>query len=628
MRRRRALFIALMLASFAIAASCAGDNEDNNLPPSDAIGPAPLATGKADGTGVAGPSKSVDDTSTRAWLVKNQWEDRDTANARKAGVAWGADSGLNWDEKYRAWINSMKKIKRPDSNYGETFEVTTPWGDKVLASPRLDCADVWIFLRSTFAAWYQLPFYLEGWDHQARQRVYFGHMGIRTASGKWSTTPLFRDYYRDYSSMSAADLAAQGWPKDSRLRSRGTVSGDEQPILGEGARMGAYLDEIHLNKRAGHLIRWLLIYFGTSNLIGGRNTYNLEPKAVSVGDAMIYRRASDGSGHTMVVLRQGKNAAGKLWVEIVSGNVPPRHPAWESQAASKRRFTNNEGGGPTKNSKGEIYSHIGGGLKRFRVAKLSGGRWMNTFMKADKDNWINDTDYEAIGARPATFQEILGEVSPEETRDALLVMIEDARRHLRQYPASCAARIRREDAFAELYTLMQSRFGKSRLEVDKQYRKKEDYVFAKLDYEQSKTCCWNKSTAKMYQLIMAMVEARELAAAPGQCEAPPIFMARDGGYQIFSDYAAAQGQAGDWVPWSADESCPQAGVSDDTPDLPEWSDYCALDLHAGATASQPDAGGDGSSDGSGDGSSGDGSADGGSDGSAPSSPDAGAPDAA
>ena len=48
-----------------------------------------------------------------------------------------------------------------------------------------------------------------------------------------------------------------------------------------------------------------------------------------------------------------------------------------------------------------LYSHLNGGLKRFRVAKVKSGKWFNTWMNADEASWINDTDYDKIGARLA-----------------------------------------------------------------------------------------------------------------------------------------------------------------------------------------------------------------------------------
>jgi len=555
--------------------------------------------GKADGTGVAALPISVDSSSSRVWDVKNQWQETSTAAARASGIAWPADSGLNWDEKYAAWIESLEQIggySASGTSYSKTFQLTTPWGKK-LPAPKLDCADVWIFLRATFAAWYQLPFYMEAMD--SKTRVFFGHFGVRTASGVWGKMPSFSSSYKDYSALAAtkpADALIADWPQDTVLRGRGTIKDDEQPFLFPGARMGAYLDEIHLNKRAGHFIRLLLIYFGTPNLADSRNTFHLVPDAVREGDALLYRRASNGSGHTMAVLRVGKNAADQLTVEVASGNVPPRQPSWESQAASKSRFTDNEGGGPTTNSLGEVYATLGGGLKRWRVAKPVNGHWLNTFMQGDEASWIDDTDITRIGERPKIFDQILGEVTFEEKKEAVLKTIEDSRRHLEQYPASCSARERREKAFGELYELYSHWPNiKSVNAVDHEYRVKADYVFAPLVYEKSKTCCWNSSTARMYELIMDYVETLEKSAAPGSCVSPPVFMARAGGYDLFAAHAKSVGEELAFKPWSEDETCPQKNVIDDTEEQHAWTDYCDLELNSTPPIPQIDAGLDTSS---------------------------------
>ena len=44
--------------------------------------------------------------------------------------------------------------------------------------------------------------------------------------------------------------------------------------------MGAFLDEIHLNKRAARLIMFTQAYLGSHNMVDSRNTYNLVPEAV------------------------------------------------------------------------------------------------------------------------------------------------------------------------------------------------------------------------------------------------------------------------------------------------------------------------------------------------------------
>jgi hypothetical protein len=556
--------------------------------------------GKADSVGVRGLSASVTGGSTLVWEVKNHWEETDTPAARREGVAWPANSGLNWDQKFARWIKSLKKINKHGSTSAKTYEVSTPWG-KTIPANKVDCADQWILLRPTFAAWYQLPFYMVGWDRGTR--VYFGHFGIRTASGRWGNTPSFasfKDYTHLASTMSQEELLAN-WPRDNGLRKLGTIDKDDQPFISPDARTGAYLDEIHLNKRAARFIRILMIYMGTPNLASGHNTFNLVPEALREGDALLYRRASNGSGHTMVVLQVGENSEGKTTAQVASGNVPPRQPSWESEAASKNRFTSQEGGGLSENSKGEVYAKIGGGLKRWRVAKVKSGYWVNTFMQGDEASWIDDSDWQRIGQRPETFKTLLGEVPPEEKRDAFLKMIEDARDHLRKYPASCAARERREDAFFELYDVLGSyHFGyMDKKEVDVLYRKKEDYVFAKLVYEQSKTCCWNSSTSQMFEIIMDYAESLE---QEGVCTAPPIFKAVGGGYGAFKAFAVAQGKGSQWIKWSADETCPQAGVQNDTEAEQIWTGYCEwlsaknAAADAGPDGLAPDAGPDASPD--------------------------------
>jgi len=556
--------IAIAILTAALAACSTDDpaafDEADELLPGELLG-------KEDSAGVPGLSASGNFADTQAWVVENQWEDRDTANARRAGIAWGENSGLNWDEKFARWIGSLQKTPSV-TTWGDTFQLSTPWG-KTLPAPKLDCADTAILLRASFAAWYKLPFYLVGYD--GGRRVYFGHFGIRTASGNWNSMPRFARDYRDDSSMAAADYG-RAWPKDSALRARGVQTGDEQTFLGPGLRTGAYLDEIHLNKRAGHLIRLLLIYMGSANLADSLNTYNLVPEALRTGDFLLFRRARSGSGHTMVVVRAEHLPDGQLEAEDVYGNLPPAQPAWQSSAESKRNFTNDEGGGPSTNSSGEIYSHIGGGLKRFRVAKNVGGFWTNAWMAGDEASWINDRDYDRVAARPAQFAGLLGEVSPEQRRDMLLGVIQAKRQHLSQYPASCSAREAREAAFDELYVLMQDEFGMTREEVDRTYRTFDDYVFAELDYLRSPTCCWNRTNAQMVRIILDYAQTLQASG----CTVPVVFKRTAGAYRVFSDYAAATGRAAQWVPWSEDESCPQRSNADDTEAAHDWTAWCSL----------------------------------------------------
>ena len=78
--------------------------------------------------------------STEVWAVTNQWADRDTVAAKAAGVAWGANSGLDWEQKFERWISGFRRV--PRSGYGHTVQIPTPYGDRVLNAPTLECAEV------------------------------------------------------------------------------------------------------------------------------------------------------------------------------------------------------------------------------------------------------------------------------------------------------------------------------------------------------------------------------------------------------------------------------------------------------------------------------------------------------
>lgn len=570
--RGRWLLIALLAVGIA-GFGCKEDPAEDNWGIDEEVLPDEDRFGKADGVGIAGPSVTAGTTDTAVWEVKNQWEDRTTVEARKAGMAWPADSGLTWDEKYSAWVQSMGLIPGHET-YFDTFTLTTPWG-KELPAPRLECAEVAMFLRVTFASWYNLPFYLQAVDSSGK--IYFGHMGARTGSGRYKTTPNYKTAYKDYTAQLAGkanDYIRDNWPKDNVLRDRAVGDGDEMGFLtGTGAKRGGhYFDEIFLNKRVGHFLRLLLNYFGSVNLASSANTYNIKPQALRAGDVLVHRWQRQGIGHVMVVKKVTEMEGGKKEANLVSGSMPRRQPKYETPAASKDYLTSINGGGPGENYSGELYAALGGGLKRFRVAKNWNGRWANTWMAADEASWINDTDHERIAARIAELRDLLGEVDPSQLLSAYHQMVEDARNHLRQYPASCAARNRREDAFAKLYEVNQLHFGTNQEDTDREYRILDDYVFARLVYEESKTCCWNRTTAAMYQIIMDFNRERQ----DPDCQDAVVFKAMGGGYDLFRQYAEATGRGHLWVTWSEDESCPQRDVDNDTEAEHGWIPWCEV----------------------------------------------------
>jgi hypothetical protein len=568
-RMRKFYFVIFPLAMFILAISCADEEREYFGAMEQVIG-----EGKEDSMSVSGPSASVEGSATQVWDVKNQWTDTATPAARKEGIAWPADSGLNWNQKYEKWIESLESV---DSVNGyRTFMISTPWGKKVPA-PVLECAEVAMFLRATFASWYNLPFYMQAVDGSGTA-VYLGHFGWRTRSGKYGGSPDFKTHYKDFSNMTADDIARNGWPTDSNLRGRSLwgAQDDYQPFLGDNARAGTYFDEIYLNKRVGYFVLLLLPNFGSVNLADPSNMYNLKPEAISEGDVLLERWARRGIGHTLILKTVNDLEGGKKEAELASGSMPRRQPKWEDAAQSKYYFTMDATGGSGTNSDGDVYAKLGGGIKRWRVARQDAGVWVNTIMPGDVNFWISSTNYEAIGARPARFDELLGSMTPDEERDVLLRRIDDARSHLRDHPASCSARTTREESFQDLYNLMSQEFGMGKVDVDSQYRVLDDYVFAELDYTMSKTCCWDSTTNAMYRIIMDYTMQLVGSGGDGSCLYPVVFKNANSGYEPFQSYAGETGRAADWLPWSEDEPCTQRNVANDAEKVHLWTDFCEI----------------------------------------------------
>jgi hypothetical protein len=566
--------VVLVIGASSIGACAADDLEgpDEEWGMSGPVSPTP-PIGKEDSELRRGLVVATDTTRTQVWTARNRWEDTVTPPARGAGLAWPADSGLTWDAKFSRWIASLAWIPAVDG-YWMTVELTTPWGKK-LPSPVLECAEMSLFLRITFAAWYQLPLMLETQDERG-QRVYFGHNGVRTQAGRYAQSPEFAIKYKDFSS--GTDWRTR-WPSDPVLRGKRIAGGDDdQTELGAGAHFGAYLDDVHLNKRAGYFTVMVLDYLGSVNLADPANAYNLVPDAVRPGDFLIERWQRVGIGHTLVVKEVAALAGGSKDVTLISGSMPRRQGVRQSGQTAKGYFTSVETGGPGANSDGDAYAKLGGGLKRWRVAKSIAGYWTNTWMAGDESSWINSTDAARIAARPARFEQILGQVPPEQQRSELLAQIADARHHLSQYPASCSARERREQAFAALYDLAGRAFDQTRAQVDDAYRRLDDYVFAELDYAHARTCCWDSSTSAMYDVIMDGARADAAAAAAAHtCTAPIVFKSQQDGYQRWATHAAALGRGADWRAWSEDESCPQREVAVDAERVAAATPYCWLD---------------------------------------------------
>ncbi|MBA2539488.1 MAG: PPC domain-containing protein [Deltaproteobacteria bacterium] len=562
------------LVLIALLVGCAGEDAislDDEWGMDGPVFPTP-PPGKEDSELRKGLLVSTDTSRTQVWTARNKWEDTSTTAAKAAGLAWSADSNLTWDAKYAAWVQSLEWIPALDG-FSTTVRVTTPWG-KTLPSPSLECAEMSLFLRITFAAWYELPLFFESVDSTGA-RVFFGHNGVRTAAGRYASSPEFAIKYKD---LSKSTTWMQTWPVDATLRAKRVAGGDDiQNMIATGAKFGAYLDEIHLNKRAGYFTVMALDYLGSMNIADSSNAYNIIPDDVRAGDTLIERWQKNGIGHTLVVKEVAELPGGSKDVTTISGSMPRRQGVRQSGQSSKSYFTSNYTGGVGTAADGNDYAKLGGGIKRWRVAKNVNGYWTNTWMAADEASWINSTDYARISARPARFEQILGQVSPEQKRTELLVQIGEARHHLQQFPASCSARERREQAFRNLYEVG-TELGQSKGEIDAEHRELEDYVLGELEYTKSKTCCWNSTTSAMYDIVMDKARAEIAAAeATNTCVAPTVFASRTDGYGMWAAHAATLGRPADWRAWSEDEACPQRGVAADTERSREATTYCSLD---------------------------------------------------
>lgn len=528
---------------------------------------------------VAGPAAKA--TDAEVWAVENQWADRATPNARKPGLAWPENSGLSWEEKYQRWIGAFEKIDATRvGGWGQTIRLQTPYG-RTIDGPVLECADVSIWLRATFAAWYRLPFFMTGWRNG--QVIYFGHFGVVDRNGDpVSGFPRFRTAHRDHE---ATWRSGDRWPTDARLRAmrvgpddaaEGVKVGDVPLPAGAGA--GAYFDELFLNKRAGALMVALDANFGSANLADGANMFHLRPEGTRPGDALVERWQRRGIGHTLPVMTAVTLPNGKMRVTLASGSMPRRQPVWETEAMSAGYFKKDASGGPGTTSDGEPYAKLGGGVRRFRTAVLTGGRWNNVVPAADRADYIPDSDLGAIAARTERFATLLAEDSPEAARDAALAVIQSAREALRTRPASCSQRTKREDAFKDLYAVMERSFGLSAAQVDAQYRQLEDYVLAELEYNRSKTCCWNSTTAAMGEIVLDhATKEKQANEARGVCQAPTVFRASGGGgYDVFARHAASLGRAAEWRAWTEDEPCTQRDVVEDALTEAGRKDMCTV----------------------------------------------------
>ena len=543
------------VAALALTACAASEFEEETLRGTDE---------KFLTTDAAGRKALPADTTAEVWKVTTIWGDTTSAAAKAAGIAWPANSGLRWDEKFARWVDSMPAVT--GASGFKTFTFTTPYG-KTLQMPALECSEQALMLRAIFASWYGLPFFVEG--SAGGKRVFLGHFGFRTAAGRYGSAPNFANY-ADYSSRGSSALS--NWPHDTRLAAKHLTDSDGNDWIAAGAGFGAFADEALLNKRVGWFLLYLLDYFGSMNLADNANAYPLKPEKIRTGDFLLERWQKIGIGHTLIVKSVTPVAGGKLGVTLTSGSMPRRQPYWQDAGSSRYYFLSDITGGPGNADDGSPYAALGGGLRRFRVTQNIGGWWVNNIPSWDGDAAIDHTNLTAIAARPAQFGDLLADVSPADKLRLITSQIDDARAQLRQHPASCTNRTKREAFFANLYQFMADQYGWDKAHVDRVYRNTEDYYYPELSYGSSPTCCWDSTTPQMASLVDRYNRARESTSAA--CLQPVPFTKAN--YPVFKAYATQIGEGASWLAWHEDETCSARNAADDAKLAQAAVDYCSI----------------------------------------------------
>jgi len=377
--------------------------------------------------GDKGRAASLRDPGATVWEVEHAWTD-----------AYSEDE--TYEAHYETWLSY---------NVSDEFnEVMILLNDRVpIYAPELECADTAMFLRFLYAQQHGLPMAFR--SHSG----YFGHFGHIRSNGSRDTFERF--------------------PRDEQLGTNDLAIGTET------------FDE-HLPNRFAQFLLVLVRSTFSGNVAEDWNTYYIGAEAVRGGDLIVRRYDADGTGHTITlqnVERDGEGLASS--VDTIESSMPT--PPFISQDDSVLMTL-------------EPTPEFGGGLRRWRRPEITIRGGVRTIeMVVDPAAFVEARE-------AAEADDFMATMSPPAIRDQVLRGIEGARRDLFSSPSSCSRRVERERFFGVMYDLFEANealrasvgltdSNPTRRQVvdavDLQYRYIDDFIWARLDYDRSRTCHWN-----------------------------------------------------------------------------------------------------------------------------------------
>jgi hypothetical protein len=556
------------------------------------------------------PKIEWDHLNGSAWQVKNQWTDRSTESAMKAGLAWMANSGLSWEEKYREWLRRLPiNIDQVIQNSTqrdplESFELVNPQGKRVKI-PALYPSQLILLLRASFASFYHLPFVLIAQRNQSltdqqanateeevlkHSLVYFGHFGLKGLYGNIEDSANFSAFFDHSAEYEKTEI----WKQDLMLRQQAFALGDDVFSMlatdfnrlqedenikkipnGQVVKIGEFLDDFFCNKRTAHWMLYLLRYFSIEHIQDDYHSVQIDGQNLTQGDILLIKsdrlygywiKQADRFQEQLdlrlaVSSRQGEailSSNDSKHLVNIDLNYLGLQQTIESQN-DYNPFNFNPYWLPTF-----LYA---GGFKRMTFPTVHQGYWLNSIQDEEMDFSLSSQNIVQLKERTNQLNQLTQEnnqVVQSTPLEQLLNQIRDIRQKIRKEPSRCELRTQREVLFESLYELLFD-YGYSRERVDEEFRLFEDFVFQMLE-NNSKTCCWHYEALadqtetwgdSILKIAKSMMDHGEEIS---YCYDVPKFMTEDGHYAIWE--AKAEELNLFWPDWDSSAACVYANHID------------------------------------------------------------------